>query len=296
MKSKRKHTHKRPEEPDRKQDILLAEDDLEMRKLLTWSLERRGYEVTECSDGTTLMKKLGLLGPGNGLQSYNLIISDIRMPGATGLQVLESVREFSDFPPMILITAFPDAESHELAMRLGAAAMMAKPFDIEELIEKVGETIPSRDDERRQHGAWPETEGPQSFPFDITFRHESGSQAARDYIQNLAAKFQSFADHITNGRIIIDQMDHDRLKKHRYTVTLVLSTSGKSIVVKHNSDSGNESENLYMAINVAFGTAVRKLKHYLDKKQGHRKHGAKPARYAEMDEPDYDEPPDLDNM
>jgi CheY-like chemotaxis protein len=100
--------------------ILLAEDDIEMRKLLTWSLERRGYKVIECPDGTSLMRKLGLLGPGDRIESHDLIISDIRMPGATGLQVLESVREFPDFPPMILITAFPDTESREQAQRLGA--------------------------------------------------------------------------------------------------------------------------------------------------------------------------------
>jgi CheY-like chemotaxis protein len=272
---------------------LLAEDDLEMRKLLSWSLERKGYKVTECSDGTGLMRKLGLRGPYSQIHSYDLIISDIRMPGVTGLQVLESVREFPDFPPMILITAFPDAESTEQARRLGAAAMMAKPFDIEELLDKVGEAIPSEAVGRLQD-IRSATDGRVPFPFGITFRHDSGSDAAKDYIWSIAAKLQSFADHIINGRIIVDHLDRQHSKKHRYTVTLVLATSGKSIVVKYNSDRG-EGGDLYMTINMAFGMAFRQLKHYIEKRQEHRKHDTKELQFEKGDDPDDNEPSDTEN-
>lgn len=287
MKARKKR--KQTAASDRTINILLAEDDLEMRRLLSWSLERKGYKVTECNDGIILMKKLGLLGPGNGVKSCDLIISDIRMPGATALQVLEIVREFSDFPPMILITAFPDAESQELAMRLGAAAMMAKPFDVEELIEKVEETIPRQSEKQRQPGAWPATEGTLPFPFDITLRHDSGSQAVKDYIRNIAVKLRPFSDHVTNGRIIVDQSDREHHKKHHYTVTLVLSTSGKSIAVKHISDSGPDSENLYMAINVAFGIVLRKLNQYIEKRQAYRKQVRRPMQCLDVDVQDNNE-------
>ncbi len=279
---------------DRPPSILLAEDDLEMRKLLSWSLERKGYNIIECADGTSLMKKLGLLGPGDQAQTHDLIISDIRMPGATGLQVLESMREFPDFPPMILITAFPDAESRAQAMRLGAVAMLAKPFDIEELLDKVRETIPPESVKRRRQSEWFEASGQPPFPFGITFRHDSGSEAAKDYIRSIATKLHPFADHIVNGRIIVDQSESVKHKKHRYLVTLVLSTSGKSIVVKHDTDRGATSENLYMAINVAFGTASRKLKHYVRKQQGHRKHSTKEAHFLDEDEHDDKEQSDTD--
>jgi CheY-like chemotaxis protein/ribosome-associated translation inhibitor RaiA len=285
MKSGKKHKHKKAS--DRSGDILLAEDDLEMRKLLSWSLEHKGYKVTECSDGTGLMRKLGLLGPYGQIHSYDLIISDIRMPGATGLQVLESVREFPDFPPMILITAFPDAESTEQARRLGAAAMMAKPFDVEELLDKVGEAIPPESAGPRQN-TQPPTDGRAPFPFGITFRHDSGSEAAKEYIWSIAAKMHSFADHIINGRIIVDQLGRQHLKKHRYTVTLVLTTYGKSIVVKHNSDRG-EGGDLYMTINMVFGTAFRQLKHYIEKRQEHRKHSTKERQFQKGDDPDDNE-------
>ncbi|MEJ2722145.1 MAG: response regulator [bacterium] len=272
MKSSKKHSSRNESDPP--PSILLAEDDLEMRKMLSWSLERKGYEVIECADGTTLMRKLGLLGPGAEARPHDLIISDIRMPGVSGLQVLESVREYPDFPPMILITAFPDNESREQAMRLGAVAMMAKPFDVEELLQKVAETITPELTQRRSTAEF-EDDRNTPFPLEITFRHDSGSDAAKNYIRSLAMKLHPYGDHVVHGRIIIDHSDKTERKKHRYMLTLVLSTSGRSIVVKHNTDSGATDENLYMAMNVVFGTASRKLKRYVKKQQDRRKHSGR---------------------
>jgi CheY-like chemotaxis protein/ribosome-associated translation inhibitor RaiA len=272
------------DELDRPPTILLAEDDLEMRKLLSWSLGRQGYKIIECVDGISLMKKLGLLGPENGFELHDLVISDIRMPGLTGLQVLENVREFPDFPPMILITAFPDTESRDQAQRLGAVAMLAKPFEIEELLEKVREAIPPESVEQKRQSRQYETVEQTPFPLEITFRHDSGSQAAKDYILDVATKLYPFAEHIVSGKIIIDESDRSKHKEHRYIITTVLSTPGKSIVVKHTTDGGPNNENLYMAINVVLGTAARKLKHYIKKHQERRKRSPRKMPMPDMDE------------
>jgi len=120
----KKQTLRRPAKTGDSCHILLAEDDLEMRRMLAWSLHEEGYEVTECDDGYCLMKQLGFLGPLGQIQRFDLIISDIRMPGVTGMQVLESAREFEDFPPIILITAFGDDSTHAQAQKLGAVAML----------------------------------------------------------------------------------------------------------------------------------------------------------------------------
>ncbi len=104
--------------------ILLAEDDLEMRRMLSWYLQKKGYGVVVCKDGNELMRHLGFFGPLEYFHGFDLIISDIRMPGATGLQVLGTAKEFDDFPPMILITAFPDKQTLELAKRLEATAIL----------------------------------------------------------------------------------------------------------------------------------------------------------------------------
>ena len=126
--------------------ILLAEDDYEMRALLSLALRRAGYNVTECSDGMGLLTHLEpfLLPNGRIKKEVDLIISDIRMPGVTGMEVLEGASENVDFPPMILITAFGDKVTHELATRFGAVAVLDKPFDMDALIAIVRELLPTQ--------------------------------------------------------------------------------------------------------------------------------------------------------
>lgn len=113
--------------------ILLADDDVEMCRLIATSLRRSGYAVTSCTNGINLLDHLGsylLRGTGD---SYSLIISDIRMPGVTGMEVLEGLRHVKSAPPIILITAFGDDETHREAKRFGAVAVLDKPFDLDRL-------------------------------------------------------------------------------------------------------------------------------------------------------------------
>jgi DNA-binding response OmpR family regulator len=118
--------------------VLLAEDDDEMRALLAWRLRKDGYEVTECDHGIDLINRIDPLDSPGESDEFDLVISDIRMPGITGLEVLEDVRHCgTECPPVILITAFGDQETHQQARRLGAAALFDKPFDFNELLLKV---------------------------------------------------------------------------------------------------------------------------------------------------------------
>lgn len=125
--------------------ILLAEDDKEMRALLTQVLCKVGYEVIECSDGIVLLNHLSSFFFPNGHKKVDLIISDIRMPGITGMEILEGLTNCDDLPPIILITAFGDRETHAEAKRLGAAAIFDKPFEIGKLVDKVRHIIPLPD-------------------------------------------------------------------------------------------------------------------------------------------------------
>jgi CheY-like chemotaxis protein len=127
--------------------ILLAEDDTPMRTVLAQALRTDGYIVTECSDGVELLTHLAsLLLSQKTLpeeqRDTDLIISDIRMPGVTGMSILEGVRDQEAFPPMILITAFGDERIHEEVRRLGAVALLDKPFDVDDLLQKVHEVAP----------------------------------------------------------------------------------------------------------------------------------------------------------
>lgn len=122
--------------------ILLAEDDREMRAMLAKALRQAGYRVQECPDGLHLLDLLGaILFLHKGGETIDLIVSDVRMPGASGQEILEQFHNCQGFPPMILITAFGDEQAHVKAEWFGAAAMFDKPFDVDLLIAKVGELL-----------------------------------------------------------------------------------------------------------------------------------------------------------
>ena len=111
--------------------VLVAEDDPEMRALLETALRADGFNVVAVSDGGALLDLLGdaLLGTDH----IDLIVSDIRMPIMTGLQVLTELYQAAWSPPVILVTAFGDPAVHARARTLGAAAVFDKPFDLEDL-------------------------------------------------------------------------------------------------------------------------------------------------------------------
>ncbi len=138
--------------PARPPHILLAEDTDEMRSVIAMRLRQQGYSVTECSDGAELLARLGVyLHPetveqtADSTRKYDLIISDVRMPGVFGTSVVEGASECPNFPPTILITGFGDDEMHEKAHQVGVAAVMDKPFDMSELLEKVRTVIAAGD-------------------------------------------------------------------------------------------------------------------------------------------------------
>jgi CheY-like chemotaxis protein len=122
--------------------VLVAEDNKEMRRLLVWALQKRGFRVTDACDGPDLLYRLSTqTGPGS---RYDLLISDVRMPHMTGLEVMEGLQRVEHLlPPTILITAFGDDQIHSSARKLGAE-VIDKPFELDTLIGKVDEILSTR--------------------------------------------------------------------------------------------------------------------------------------------------------
>jgi len=127
-------------EPSRRPTVLLAEDDPELRSLLAFCLFQAGYAVTSCADGLSLLERIqqGL----DGVDPVDLVVTDIRMPGLTGLEVLEACHDQLRLPPLICMTAFGDEQTHAEALRLRARAIVDKPFDIDRLVELARQLCP----------------------------------------------------------------------------------------------------------------------------------------------------------
>lgn len=105
--------------------ILLADDDAEMRRLLASVLRAAGYRVEEADDGDDLRARLASLDG-----DLDLLVTDVQMPGWTGLQALEWMKRNNPGVEVILITAFGDPDLHARAAALGARAVLDKPFDL----------------------------------------------------------------------------------------------------------------------------------------------------------------------
>ena len=113
--------------------ILLAEDDAAMRELLGAVLRRDGFEVLLAESGDQLLQRVTarVLRQADS-RGVDLIISDVRMPMFSGIEVLEALRRCDWSVPCILISAFADEALFAEAERLGAM-LFAKPFDLDDL-------------------------------------------------------------------------------------------------------------------------------------------------------------------
>ena len=106
--------------------LLLVEDKNELRAMLRKALERSGYTVDEAPDGSAAIQKL------RG-RRYQLVLSDLKMPGASGLDVLRESKQADATIPVILLTAFGSVDEAVTAMKEGAFDFLQKPVDLEHL-------------------------------------------------------------------------------------------------------------------------------------------------------------------
>lgn len=122
----------------RKPRILLADDEVPLRDSLTTVLREEGMQVLAVGDGARALQEL------KG-QDFDLLISDIRMPGLDGLSLLRTVRDGFPNLSVILITAYATVESAIEAMKLGAADYILKPLLLEDMLLKVRRVLQVHD-------------------------------------------------------------------------------------------------------------------------------------------------------
>ncbi|MGB6625594.1 MAG: sigma-54 dependent transcriptional regulator, partial [Candidatus Acidiferrales bacterium] len=108
------------------ESILLVEDKSELRAMLHRALEKAGYTVDEASDGTAAIEKVRK-------RRYLLVLTDLKLPGASGIDVLREARRADAMIPVILITAYGSVEDAVTAMKEGAFDFIQKPVELEHL-------------------------------------------------------------------------------------------------------------------------------------------------------------------
>src|SRR6201981_1208682 len=108
------------------ESLLLVEDKNELRAMLRKALERAGYAVDEAPDGTVAIQKVRA-------RRYLVVVTDLKMPGASGLDVLRATKHADATIPVILLTAFGSVEEAVTAIKEGAFDFLQKPVDLDHL-------------------------------------------------------------------------------------------------------------------------------------------------------------------
>ena len=125
-----------------KEHILVVDDEQNMRNTLAFILEAANYQVTTAAEGREALEEI-LAARENG-RPVDLLITDMRLPGLTGLQLIDELKYLKIKIPVLLITAYGDRSLFLELMRTGCADYLDKPFDYKELVKRVDSLMEKR--------------------------------------------------------------------------------------------------------------------------------------------------------
>jgi DNA-binding NtrC family response regulator len=118
--------------------ILVVDDEPAIQDILTWSLEAEGYNVATAASGEEALTRFAE-------QDFDVIVTDIVMPGLNGLDLLERSRVLNPRASVIVMTAYAALETAITALRRGASDYLEKPFSVEVLKQRVQRLLQYRD-------------------------------------------------------------------------------------------------------------------------------------------------------
>ena len=120
-----------PDERAIRARVLVVDDDEGLRELIIARMRREGFEVIEAGSGFEALEVLTIAAR-SPLEQLDLLVMDVRMPGASGIEIARMLRAAGWEVPVVLITAFPDRELLVESAQLGLT-VLAKPFALERL-------------------------------------------------------------------------------------------------------------------------------------------------------------------
>lgn len=136
--------------------ILVVDDELSMRELLEYMLEKQGYTVTCAANGKEALGKVAK-------KHYDLLLCDIRLGDMTGLEVLKASKKKSPHVTVIMISAFASTETAVEAMNQGAFDYVPKPFENEELLQTIANALERKTLEKEKRAIDDELKGSVHF-------------------------------------------------------------------------------------------------------------------------------------
>lgn len=119
---------------ERRGRVLLVDDEPEILRLFQRVLERAGYRVTTAQDGEGAIAALDR-------EVFDVVLSDIRLPSLSGVDLLRAVRDHDLDVPVVLITGWPDVETATQAVELGALQYLSKPIAADQLLQVVQRAV-----------------------------------------------------------------------------------------------------------------------------------------------------------
>ena len=116
--------------------ILVVDDSTTMRQMVSFTLQDAGHEVTEAADG------LEALAEAKG-RKFDLVITDVNMPGMNGIDLVKSLRELADFKftPILVLTTEAGQDVKAKGREVGATGWIVKPFSPEVLIQTLRKVL-----------------------------------------------------------------------------------------------------------------------------------------------------------
>jgi two-component system, response regulator FlrC len=120
-------------------DILIVEDDANLREAITDTLKLAGYSVTVAENGQAALARFGE-------QNFGMVITDMQMQPMDGLELLRAIRLQNQEIPVVVMTAYGTIEKAVESMRLGASDYIVKPFDADALLDVAKRLLPKKAD------------------------------------------------------------------------------------------------------------------------------------------------------
>jgi DNA-binding NtrC family response regulator len=171
-----------------KNQILIIEDDRRLREVLQKILNRKGFNVDLAENGSEGLKKIKQ-------DSFDVALTDLKMPGMDGMEVLQAIKKLSPQTYVIIMTAYGTIDSAVEAIRNGAFDYITKPFKTEEILIVLEKALEDRDLRRKIDYLTKQAE--QTFKFDNII---GKSKAMRDIFEMINRVSKTDATVLITGK------------------------------------------------------------------------------------------------